>query len=72
MVDEWIGRQGRKVELTKDRACRNGANGALTIAEVGRDGERALLADAHVEKTLVPAVCDGLVNRVHVAVLELP
>lgn len=46
---------GRKAVLTQGRAGRDRADGSLAVAELGRDGEGALLADAHVQESLVPA-----------------
>lgn len=43
------------------RAAGDGADAAVAVAVLGRDGELALLADAHVQEALVPS--DGMTHQ---------
>jgi hypothetical protein len=43
-------------QRTKSRASRDRADSAFAVAVAGTDGQRPLLANAHVQKTLVPSV----------------
>ncbi len=48
-------RGGHTGHRTQGRPGRDGAHGSLAVAKLWRDGEGALLSDAHVKKTFVPA-----------------
>lgn len=49
-------RQGVKACLTESRAGGDGAHSPLAVAELGGDDESPLLANAHFEETLLPAL----------------
>jgi len=46
------------MNLTENAISGNGSHSPLAIAELGLNGELPLLANGHVEKTLVPSLDD--------------